>query len=227
MKVYFEFISIFLIIEIKTHAFITGDSENIRNLQEAKSTRNLLQKDLNQLINDELLEESYTLETPYQISTSLNELPMKGFQIQMPIEQTLEKNYYENLADNSNTAHSTTTENYFSQSNNVDGYKPLIYEDSRNTETPFEMLKGSSSNPPTSTIKPPSIPELPFGLPNGYSSNGQGSQTPTLIMGGFSILVMPMPGLTPGNMANMFQTGQQLGQVSGTNPFLGPYPATG
>ncbi|XP_065218532.1 uncharacterized protein LOC135844302 [Planococcus citri] len=32
MKVYFEFILIFLIIEIKTHAFITGDSENIQNL---------------------------------------------------------------------------------------------------------------------------------------------------------------------------------------------------
>lgn len=165
------------------------------------------------------------MDIPYHSTTSFNKISKTSHR--SPIEQTLEKNYYQEEGESSNSVYVATTENYFNQGNNEDGYKPLLYQDSKSTEAPFDLLKATPSNPPNSGNKPPTIPELPFGLPNGYSSNSQGSQTPTLIMGGFSILVMPMPGLTPGNMANLFQTGQQLGQASGTNPFLGPYPASG
>lgn len=58
---------------------------------------------------------------------------------------------------------------------------------------------------------------LPGGLPGvpGLSQGGDdgGSPNPTLILGGFSVLVVPMRGMNLGNMASMLSAGQQLGQM--------------
>lgn len=53
---------------------------------------------------------------------------------------------------------------------------------------------------------------LPDGIPGGLGEGGQG-QSPTLILGGFSILLVPMKGMNMANMASMLSAGQQLGQM--------------
>lgn len=60
---------------------------------------------------------------------------------------------------------------------------------------------------------------LPFGgglpgLPGGASGeDGGDGGNPTLILGGFSILLVPMRGMSMANMASMLSAGQQLGQM--------------
>lgn len=50
------------------------------------------------------------------------------------------------------------------------------------------------------------------GIPGGGLPQGDG-QNPTLVLGGFSILLLPMKGMSLSNMASMLSTGQQLGQM--------------
>lgn len=56
---------------------------------------------------------------------------------------------------------------------------------------------------------------IPNGLPEGIPGSGGDSQgqNPTLILGGFSILVVPTRGMNMANMASMLSAGQQLGQM--------------
>lgn len=64
----------------------------------------------------------------------------------------------------------------------------------------------------------PSLPTggMLSGLPGaglaGGSSQADG-QTPTMIIGGFSALVIPMRGMSLSNMASMMSAGQQFGQM--------------
>lgn len=53
------------------------------------------------------------------------------------------------------------------------------------------------------------LPSLP-GLPD---MSGADSNTPTAVIGGFSLLIMPMPGLTVSNFGSALQTGQQMSQL--------------
>lgn len=144
----------------------------------------------------------------------------------LPIDRMLETDFFTEDSNN-NSVDDTSTTDYSPPSDIEDSYKPLQHDDIKSIETSnhFDSLKATSASS-NSGSKPTTMPELPFGLPNSYS-NSQGSQTPTLILGGFSILVMPMPGMTPGNVANLFQPGQQLGQASGTNPFISTAPVSG
>jgi len=51
------------------------------------------------------------------------------------------------------------------------------------------------------------------GLPSSYLQGDGGGQSPTLILGGFSVVVVPMRGMNMANMASMLSAGQQLGQM--------------
>lgn len=53
---------------------------------------------------------------------------------------------------------------------------------------------------------------LPDNIPGGSAQDGQG-QNPTLILGGFSILVVPTRGMSMADMASMLSAGQQFGQM--------------
>lgn len=76
----------------------------------------------------------------------------------------------------------------------------------------------------TAASSGPSLPGAGYlsggGLPGGLSgvsglAQGEdgGGQSPTLILGGFSVLVMPVRGMNMANMASMLSAGQQLGQM--------------
>ncbi|XP_025205873.1 uncharacterized protein LOC112602143 isoform X5 [Melanaphis sacchari] len=60
---------------------------------------------------------------------------------------------------------------------------------------------------------------LPTGIPGAgtlYPSSQQGDgsgQSPTLILGGFSAIVMPLRGMNMANLASMLSGGQQLSQM--------------
>ncbi|XP_060877722.1 uncharacterized protein LOC132950333 isoform X2 [Metopolophium dirhodum] len=78
------------------------------------------------------------------------------------------------------------------------------------TNTPAAGLGGSSL--PFGGL-PTGIPGA-GGLPSSYLQGGDGGgQSPTLILGGFSAIVVPMRGLNMANMASMLSSGQQLGQM--------------
>lgn len=51
------------------------------------------------------------------------------------------------------------------------------------------------------------------GLPSSFLQGDNGGQSPTLILGGFSVVVVPMRGMNMANMASMLSAGQQLGQM--------------
>lgn len=51
------------------------------------------------------------------------------------------------------------------------------------------------------------------GLPGGLSGAGGDGQSPTLILGGFSVLVMPLRGMSLSNIASMMSGGQQIMQL--------------
>lgn len=51
------------------------------------------------------------------------------------------------------------------------------------------------------------------GLPGGLSGAGGDGQSPTLILGGFSVLVMPLRGMSLSNIASMMSGGQQMMQL--------------
>ncbi|XP_025407946.1 uncharacterized protein LOC112681840 isoform X4 [Sipha flava] len=81
----------------------------------------------------------------------------------------------------------------------------------------------STAVPASTSTAAPSGSSLPgsgylsgSGLP-GISGLSQGEdgggQNPTLILGGFSVLVMPMRGMNMANIASMLSAGQQLGQI--------------
>jgi len=78
------------------------------------------------------------------------------------------------------------------------------------TNTPADGLGGSAL--PFGGL-PTGIPGA-GGLPSSYLQGGDGGgQSPTLILGGFSAIVVPMRGLNMANMASMLSAGQQLGQM--------------
>jgi len=111
---------------------------------------------------------------------------------------------------------------------------PLIDGDDGTHSTEHEMLAkgplsgivpgggGETTTSPTTTGFGGST--LPFGgLPTGIPGAGAlpssslqgdgGGQSPTLILGGFSAIVMPLRGMNMANMASMLSAGQQLGQM--------------
>ncbi|KAF0768505.1 Uncharacterized protein FWK35_00012048 [Aphis craccivora] len=111
---------------------------------------------------------------------------------------------------------------------------PLIDGDDGSHSTEHEMLaKGPlsgivSGGGGETTTYPPTTgfggSTLPFGgLPTGIPGAGAlpssslqgdgGGQSPTLILGGFSAIVMPLRGMNMANMASMLSAGQQLGQM--------------
>ncbi|XP_027840202.1 uncharacterized protein LOC114121903 isoform X3 [Aphis gossypii] len=111
---------------------------------------------------------------------------------------------------------------------------PLVDGDDGLHFTEHEMLaKGplsgivSGSGGETTTSSPTTGyggSTLPFGgLPTGIPGAGAlpssslqgdgGGQSPTLILGGFSAIVMPLRGMNMANMASMLSAGQQLGQM--------------
>lgn len=60
------------------------------------------------------------------------------------------------------------------------------------------------------------LPGVPSGIPGAsYLGGGEGGggQSPTLILGGFSIMLVPMRGMSLSNIGSMLSTGQQLGQM--------------
>jgi len=72
----------------------------------------------------------------------------------------------------------------------------------------------------STTASTTGAPAMPFGIPGGLPGSGltttgdeKGGGTPTLIFGGFSLMVVPMRGMSMSNMASMLSTGQQLGQM--------------
>jgi len=78
------------------------------------------------------------------------------------------------------------------------------------TNTPAAGLGGSTL--PFGGL-PTGIPGA-GGLPSSYLQGGEGGgQSPTLILGGFSAIVVPMRGFNMANMASMLSAGQQLGQM--------------
>lgn len=79
----------------------------------------------------------------------------------------------------------------------------------------------SSSSSSTGLSSVPGLSQIP-GVSSAISdtSGGAGSSTPTLVMGGFSFVVMPMPGLTMSNVGSALQTGQQMSQFVPGMPSL-------
>lgn len=78
----------------------------------------------------------------------------------------------------------------------------------------------SSSSSSTGLSSVPGLSQIP-GVSSAMSdTSGAGSSTPTLVMGGFSFVVMPMPGLTMSNIGSALQTGQQMSQFVPGMPSL-------
>lgn len=111
---------------------------------------------------------------------------------------------------------------------------PLIDGDDGTHSTEHEMLakgplSGIVSGGGSETTTSPSTTgfggsTLPFGglpagipgagaLPSSSLQGDSGGQGPTLILGGFSAIVMPLRGINMANMASMLSAGQQLGQM--------------
>lgn len=75
-------------------------------------------------------------------------------------------------------------------------------------------------------VKPPdNLTQIP-GYPSNFSNSSQlsSSQSSTLVIGGFSILLVPMPGISANNFASILQPGQQFGQFVSGNPFTNRAP---
>lgn len=51
------------------------------------------------------------------------------------------------------------------------------------------------------------------GFPGGLSGAAGDGQNPTLVLGGFSVLVMPLRGMSLANMASIMTSGQQMMQL--------------
>lgn len=78
----------------------------------------------------------------------------------------------------------------------------------------------SSSSSSTGLSSVPGLSQIP-GVSSAMSNtSGASSNTPTLVMGGFSFVVMPMPGLTMSNIGSALQTGQQMSQFVPGMPSL-------
>lgn len=80
--------------------------------------------------------------------------------------------------------------------------------------TPFPYIPGMPNGSPSSSTSSNSNP-----LYGGYSPPGKSDAT--LIIGGFNVLLVPMPGVSANNMGSMLQNGQQLSQLAPGNPFAG------
>lgn len=72
------------------------------------------------------------------------------------------------------------------------------------------VVPGGGGEPTTATGVPAGS-AVPFGLPGGALA-GDGA-SPTLVFGGFSMMLVPMKGMSMANMASMLSAGQQLGQM--------------
>lgn len=85
-----------------------------------------------------------------------------------------------------------------------------------------DLSKGSGNQ----AVKPPDyLTQIP-GYPSNFSNSSQlsSSQSSTLVIGGFSILLIPVPGISANNFASILQPGQQLGQFASGNPFTSRAP---
>lgn len=116
-----------------------------------------------------------------------------------------------------------TTEQGSSSANTVE--KELLQSDKKDSEgesrasIPFLSKGESDSSSSSSSTGISSVPGLSQ-IPGVSSAAGAGSSTPTLVMGGFSFVVMPMPGLTMSNVGSALQTGQQMSQFVPGMPSL-------
>lgn len=111
-----------------------------------------------------------------------------------------------------------TTEQGSSSANTVEKDKKDSEGESR-ASIPFLSKGESDSSSSSSSTGLSSVPGLSQ-IPGVSSAAGAGSSTPTLVMGGFSFVVMPMPGLTMSNVGSALQTGQQMSQFVPGMPSL-------
>lgn len=119
-------------------------------------------------------------------------------------------------------------EQSFSNDNNA--AKEILQTEKKDLEgegrasIPF-LSKGESDSSDSSTSGSglPSVPGLSQipGVSSAMSNaSGSGSNTPTLVVGGFSFVVMPMPGLSMSNIGSALQAGQQVSQFVPGMPSL-------
>lgn len=124
------------------------------------------------------------------------------------------------------TKRDTSTNNSYNDSSNAreiyQSNKKENVPEVRASTIPF-LPKGDGESQTTSSSGLPSLPgmsQIP-GLSNIMpNSSSTSSNTPTAILGGFSILIMPMPGLSMANIGSALQTGQQMAQVIPGMPSL-------
>ncbi|VVC26444.1 Hypothetical protein CINCED_3A025819 [Cinara cedri] len=90
----------------------------------------------------------------------------------------------------------------------------LIPGGSTTTAPAASAGSGSGSPLPDGLLGGGGLPTGIPGLPGGLSgAGGDGQNAPTLILGGFSVLVMPLRGMSLSNMASMMSNGQQMMQL--------------
>lgn len=106
----------------------------------------------------------------------------------------------------------------------VDGPETNVERDSLAKGPLSGMIPGGGESATTTTATPTSTSgsSLPSGilgglpgggLPGTGSSQEDGQNNPTLVLGGFSILLMPMRGMSLSNIMPMLSAGQQVGQM--------------
>lgn len=118
----------------------------------------------------------------------------------------------------------TTKNNSYNDSNyannNFKTEKKENVGEVRASSIPF-LPKGDSESQSSGLPSLPGMSQI-SGLSNMMpNSTSGGSNTPTAILGGFSIFIMPMPGLSISNIGNALQTGQQMSQMLPALPISG------
>lgn len=96
----------------------------------------------------------------------------------------------------------------------AEDYKEPLLESEGESRASIPFLPSTSAKEETQSSGSglPSVPGLPQ-LPGVPDMSGASSNTPTAVFGGFSLVIMPMPGLTMSNIGTALQTGQQITQV--------------
>lgn len=94
---------------------------------------------------------------------------------------------------------------------NSENHAPSVpFLSSSNSET---SNSGKESSLTSLSSKVPGIPNIPSGITDSGSS-------PTAVIGGFTMMLMPMPSASLSTMQNMLQTGQQFSQLLPALPSL-------
>ncbi len=83
-------------------------------------------------------------------------------------------------------------------------------------EQSFNEVSQEKATPQTPEYIP-AVPN-PLNISSPVNTGNAKSQSPLMIIGGFNAFVFPIDGMTPNNIANMFQTAQQLGGAIPNNP---------